>query len=102
MNLRKKFSGQIIVISLFLGISIFSMMTGFVFEYTKAKEYKKEIASLNKQLKKDEKSYEGDLEDIARKRLNMVKPNETVYVDINRWLKLANKFTDVLILKFKI
>ena len=62
--------------------------------YTKAKEYKKEIASLNKQLKKteiqinslkkDEKSYEGDLEDIARKRLNMVKPNETVYVDINR------------------
>lgn len=41
MNLRKKFSGQIIVISLFLGISIFSMMTGFVFEYTKAKEYKK-------------------------------------------------------------
>ncbi|HBG0145184.1 TPA: septum formation initiator family protein, partial [Clostridioides difficile] len=56
--------------------------------------YKKEIASLNKQLKKteiqinalkkDEKSYEGDLEDIARKRLNMVKPNETVYVDINR------------------
>ncbi|WP_254171444.1 FtsB family cell division protein [Clostridioides difficile] len=35
-------------------------------------------------LKKDEKSYEGDLEDIARKRLNMVKPNETVYVDINR------------------
>ena len=104
MNLRKKFSGQIIVISLFLGISIFSMMTGFVFEYTKAKEYKKEIASLNKQLKKteiqinslkkDEKSYEGDLEDIARKRLNMVKPNETVYVDINRWLKLANKFKD--------
>ena len=93
-NLRKKFSGQIIVVSLFLGISIFSMMTGFVFEYTKAKEYKKEIASLNKQLKKteiqinslkkDEKSYEGDLEDIARKRLNMVKPNETVYVDINR------------------
>ena len=85
---------KIIVISLFLGISIFSMMTGFVFEYTKAKEYKKEIASLNKQLKKteiqinslkkDEKSYEGDLEDIARKRLNMVKPNETVYVDINR------------------
>lgn len=94
MNLRKKFSGQIIVISLFLGISIFSMMTGFVFEYTKSKEYKKEIASLNRQLKKteiqinalkkDEKSYEGDLEDIARKRLNMVKPNETVYVDINR------------------
>ncbi|MGO0943850.1 glutamate--tRNA ligase family protein, partial [Clostridioides difficile] len=37
MNLRKKFSGQIIVISLFLGISIFSMMTGFVFEYTKQK-----------------------------------------------------------------
>ncbi|WP_024621164.1 FtsB family cell division protein [Metaclostridioides mangenotii] len=94
MNVRKKFSGQLIAISLFLVVTVFGMISGFGFEYTKYNEYKAEIAKLNEQIEnKDVKiknlrstKYDSNenLEKTARKRLNMVKPNETVYIDINR------------------
>ncbi|MBU5308562.1 septum formation initiator family protein [Clostridioides mangenotii] len=94
MNVRKKFSGQFIAISLFLVVTVFGMISGFKFEYTKYNEYKAEIASLNDQIEttdskiknlRSTKSINNEtLEKTARKRLNMVKPNETVYIDINQ------------------
>ena len=94
MNVRKKFSGQLIAISLFLVVTVFGMISGFGFEYTKYNEYTAEIAKLKEQIEnKDVKiknlrstKYDSNenLEKTARKRLNMVKPNETVYIDINR------------------
>ncbi|GAA0224736.1 FtsB family cell division protein [Metaclostridioides mangenotii] len=94
MNVRKKFSGQFIAISLFLVVTVFGMISGFGFEFTKYYEYKAEIAKLNDQIENKDakiknlrstKSYSNEnLEKTARKRLNMVKPNETVYIDINR------------------
>ena len=68
------------------------MITGFIFQFTKLKEYKSEIVSINNQIdetraeiKKLKKVNESkDLEDLARERLNMVKPDETVYIDIGK------------------
>lgn len=92
MNIRKKFSGQFAVMSVFVFCICVSLITGFIFQLTKLKEYKGEIASLNKQisetkeeiknLKKVDKTQ--DLETVARERLNMVKPDETIYIDMGR------------------
>lgn len=92
MNIRKKFSAQYIVISIFICFIFFSLITGFIFQFKKQKEYKDEIASINtkidetraeiKKLKKVNGSK--DLEDLARERLNMVKPDETIYIDVGR------------------
>ncbi|RDY26640.1 septum formation initiator family protein [Romboutsia weinsteinii] len=92
MNLMKKFSGQAVVISMFLMFLILSMASGFIFQYVKLREYKNEISSINNQIKKTEeeikllKNTDGnkDLEKIARERLNMVKPNEIVYIDMGK------------------
>ncbi|WP_042278041.1 FtsB family cell division protein [[Clostridium] dakarense] len=92
MNIRKKFSGQFMVMSVFVLFICVSLITGFVFQLTKLKEYKGEIASLNKQISdtkkeiKDLKKFDKtqDLETIARERLNMVKPDETIYIDMGR------------------
>ena len=92
MNIRKKFSAQYIMISIFVCFICFSLITGFIFQFTKLKEYKSEIASINNQIdetraeikKLKEENGSKDLEDLARERLNMVKPNETVYIDIGR------------------
>lgn len=92
MNIRKKFSGQFVVISVFLLFICVSLITGFLFQLTKLKQYKSEITSLNEQIKdtKEEiknlkKAYKTqDLETIARERLNMVKQDETVYIDMGR------------------
>lgn len=94
MNLRKKFSGQYIAIAIFLIITALGVIRGFSFEYSKYIEYKEEIAMLNKKiegtdskinrLKANQKNSYEDLEDEARKRLNMVKKNEIVYIDVNQ------------------
>lgn len=80
------------VMSVFVLCICVGLITGFVFQITKLKEYKGEIASLNEQinstkeeiknLKKVDKTQ--DLETVARERLNMVKPDETIYIDMGR------------------
>lgn len=92
MNIRKKFSAQYMMIFMFACFICFSLITGFIFQFTKFKEYKIEIASINNQIDetraeiKKLKKVNGskDLEDLARERLNMVKPDETVYIDMGR------------------
>lgn len=91
MNLRKKFAAQIVVLKMFLVVLVFGMVSGTVFQFTKIKEYKKEIASLNNQIeitnqkietlkKVDDVTNIESLEDIARTKLKMVKPNEIIYI----------------------
>ncbi|MGL5348853.1 MAG: FtsB family cell division protein [Peptostreptococcaceae bacterium] len=95
MNIRKKFSGQIIIIKMMLIFMVFTLISSFGVQIKKVKEYKNEIVSLNGQIqntkaqisdlkKEGNNSINGDLESIARNRLNMVKPNEIVYIDVNR------------------
>jgi cell division protein FtsB len=90
MNLRKKFSSQFLVISMFLVFMVFSLASGFIFQITKVKEYRLEIANLNKEIDYTKSEIEKlkqlgdtqDLETAARNRLNMVKTDEIIYVDI--------------------
>ena len=95
MNVRKRFSAQYFVVFIFLIFLIVSIMTGFIFQITKTRQYNSEISKLNKQIVATDneinnmkntniKKYGSDLEDIARKRLNMVKSNEIVYIDIEK------------------
>ncbi|WP_296646215.1 FtsB family cell division protein [Romboutsia sp. 13368] len=95
MNIRKKFSAQFILVSLFIIFVIYTVISGFVFQITKLNEYKSEISSLNEQISTTKKEIEKlkkiengnteeDLETIARNRLNMVKPNEIIYIDIGK------------------
>lgn len=92
MNIRKKFSSQATVLGMFLVFVVCSLATGVLFQVTKVKEYKKEIASINKQIedtkveiaKLEKEKISHDLETSARNRLNMVKPGEIIYVDIKR------------------
>jgi len=90
MNLRKKFSSQFLVIGMFLVFMVFSLVSGFVFQITKAREYRLEIANLNKEIDYNKSEIKKlkqlgdtqDLETAARNRLNMVKSDEIVYIDI--------------------
>lgn len=93
MNIRKKFSGQFIIISLFLMFLSFSMITGIIFQIIKIKEYKAEMTTLKKQLQTTKQEIskledgigpKEDLEDTVRQRLNMVRPDEIIYIDIGK------------------
>lgn len=95
MNIRKKFSSQLIMVNLLLSFIVFTLLSGFVNQLLKIKEYKTEIVSLNTQIEetkletqklKDMQNSElnDNLESIARNRLNMVKPNEIIYIDTNK------------------
>lgn len=95
MNIRKKFSAQFILVVVFILFIVYTLITSFVFQVKKLNEYKAEISSLNKQiittkeqiedLKKIEHSdINENLETIARERLNMVKSDEIVYIDIGK------------------
>ena len=94
MNIRKKFSSQIIMVKILLLFIVFTLFSGFVNQFLKIKEYKSEIAYLNTKIEetkieiekfKDMQNSElnNNLESIARNRLNMVKPNEIIYIDTN-------------------
>ena len=76
-------------------LKAYTLISNFVFQVKKLNEYKAEISSLNKQISSTKKQIEElkkiengntseDLETIARNRLNMVKPNEIVYIDIGK------------------
>ena len=95
MNIRKKFSVQFVLVRLFILFIIYTLITSFVFQIKKLNEYKHELSKLNKQIastkqeidklkKLKDVSLDNDLENIARERLNMVKPNEIVYIDIGK------------------
>ncbi len=95
MNIRKKFSAQFILVIVFILFIVYTLITSFVFQIKKLNEYKTEISLLNKQIsstkeqieelkKIEEGNTNEDLETIARERLNMVKPNEIVYIDLGK------------------
>ncbi|RDY23588.1 septation ring formation regulator EzrA [Romboutsia maritimum] len=95
MNVRKKFWGQIVILRMFLVVLVFSVITGFVFQLVKKKQYNSEMVNLKQQVKDTDveinklkkikaEGKNDDLEYIARQRLNMVKSNETIYVDMGK------------------
>ena len=95
MNIRKNFSAQFILVRVFILFIVYTLITSFVFQIKKLNEYKSEISALNKQIvstkqqieelkKIEDGNLNEDLENIVRKRLNMVKPNEIVYIDIGK------------------
>ena len=92
MNLRKKFSGQYILICMFAFFIIFTLIVGVMVQLQNIRDYKEEITTLKyeldtteKQLKnvKNSKAYKNDaeLEDLARNQLGMVKKNEIIYLE---------------------
>lgn len=96
MNKRKKFLAQYIVVYMFICSICISLMSGFVDQVVKTNRYSKDISKLNqeikdieyeiKELKNEKKKLNQDdyIQDIARSRLKMVKPNEIIYIDINK------------------
>ena len=46
----KRFLGQYIILGLFVSFLVFSIITGFIFQFQKIIEYKKQIAELNSQI----------------------------------------------------
>lgn len=92
MNLRKKFSGQYILICMFSFFIIFTLIVGVMVQLQNIRDYKEEITTLKyeldtteKQLKnvKNSKAYKNDaeLEDLARNQLGMVKEHEIIYLE---------------------
>ncbi|WP_418586035.1 FtsB family cell division protein [Intestinibacter sp.] len=92
MNLRKKFSGQYMLICMFAFFIIFSLIIGVIVQLQNIRDYKEQITTLKyelddteKQLKsvKNSKAYRNDaeLEDLARNQLGMVKQNEIIYLE---------------------
>ena len=92
MNLRKKFSGQYMLICMFAFFIIFSLIIGVIVQLQNIRDYKEQINTLKyelddteKQLKsvKNSKAYKNDaeLEDLARNQLGMVKQNEIIYLE---------------------
>lgn len=92
MNILKNFKVQFVVLACFILFIVGTLFSNFIFQITKIKEYKEEIATLKKDIEnidntiKNTKQSENDntLESIARERLNMVKSNEIVYIDIKK------------------
>ena len=92
MNLRKKYSGQYMLICMFAFFIIFSLIIGVIVQLQNIRDYKEQITTLKyelddteKQLKsvKNSKAYKNDaeLEDLARNQLGMVKQNEIIYLE---------------------
>ncbi len=88
-KMLKRFTGQYLVVVLFVFFLVFSIITGFIFQVNKVNEYKAEISNLNNEIKdtKEEISRleklcnDNDLETIAREQLGMVKNHEIIYID---------------------
>ncbi|MBC6695375.1 septum formation initiator family protein [Terrisporobacter mayombei] len=89
MKILKRFLPQSIVVGLFVFFLVFSIITGFIFQIGKLRDYKAEITQINNQIEdtKEEISRleklcnKNDLEEVARDQLGMIKPNEIIYVD---------------------
>lgn len=91
IKMLKRFMGQYMILGLFVFFLVFSIITGFIFQIRKIKDYKSQIAQINSQIEdaKEEISElekiinNNDLESLARNQLGMVKSNEIIYVDYN-------------------
>lgn len=91
MKILKRFLPQSIVVGLFVFFLVFSIITGFIFQIGKLRDYKAEITQINNQIEdtKEEISRleklcnKNDLEEVARDQLGMIKPNEIIYVDLS-------------------
>ncbi|MCI6738596.1 MAG: septum formation initiator family protein [Intestinibacter sp.] len=92
MNLRKKFSGQWILIYMFASFVVFTLIVGVIVQLQNIRDYKEEISKLEceiddteNEIKKfqNNKSYKNDeeLERLARNELGMVKKNEIIYLE---------------------
>lgn len=89
MKILKRFLPQSIVVGLFVFFLVFSIITGFIFQIGKLRDYKAEITQINNQIEdtKEEISRleklcnKNNLEEVARDQLGMIKPNEIIYVD---------------------
>ena len=96
MNLRKKFSGQYMLICMFAFFIIFSLIIGVIVQLQNIRDYKEQITTLKYELDdtekqllrlqdalKNSKAYKNDaeLEDLARNQLGMVKQNEIIYLE---------------------
>ena len=92
MNLRKKFSGQWILIYMFASFVVFNLIVGVIVQLQNIRDYKEEISKLEceiddteNEIKKfqNNKSYKNDeeLERLARNELGMVKKNEIIYLE---------------------
>lgn len=89
MKILKRFLPQSIIVGLFVFFLVFSIITGFIFQIEKLRDYKAEITQINNQIEdtKEEISRfeklcnKNDLEEVARNQLGMIKPNEIIYVD---------------------
>ena len=92
MNLRKKFSGQWILIYMFASFVVFTLIVGVIVQLQNIRDYKEEIYKLEceiddteNEIKKfqNNKSYKNyeELERLARNELGMVKKNEIIYLE---------------------
>ncbi|MGM9535986.1 MAG: septum formation initiator family protein [Intestinibacter sp.] len=92
MNLKKKFSGQCILIYMFVSFIIFTLVVGVVVQLQNIRDYKEEISRLESEIKDTEseikkiqnnKSYKNDeeLERLARNELGMVKKHDIIYLE---------------------
>lgn len=99
MNKRKKFIAQYIVVGMFICAVGISLIGGFIDQIIKTNKYNNEIVQLNQQIKdidneieelkieKTKLNQDEYIQDIARNRLKMIKPNEIIYIDINKGSK---------------
>lgn len=92
MNLRKKFSGQYILICMFAIFIVFSLIAGVIVQLQNIRDYNEEINTLNYELNateneiknlESEDTYSNDeeLENLARNKLGMIKQNEIIYLE---------------------
>ena len=92
MKLKKKFSGQCILIYMFVSFIIFTLVVGVVVQLQNIRDYKEEISRLESEIKDTEseikkiqnnKSYKNDeeLENLARNQLGMVKKHDIIYLE---------------------
>ena len=89
IKMLKRFMGQYMILCLFVFFLVFSIITGFIFQFRKINEYKSEIAQINSQIESTKEEInklkkslaDNDLESSARNQLGMIKSNEIIYVD---------------------
>lgn len=93
---KKKFNIYILFFKLFVFFILCSSVYSVINQGIVIREYKKEIKSLNEQIKQEDENikkvkaeienYKTDeyIEKIARENLKMVKPGEIIYIDINK------------------
>ena len=96
MNIRKKFSAQFMLISLFILFIIYTLISGVIFQIIKFNEYKSEISSLNKEISDTKKEIENlsntikENEGLLGERLKVIDNNYSMgYIKVI--LKESNK-----------